>query len=574
MGAFALIRKDAGSDLPDRVTATLRKRGFPSPRRIDTRDHILLLADKLISPVPNFFSDESGDFAAATGTLFYRDSFGLQALAHLLADAKADRIDEGAFFGSYAVILRTGLKLTLFGDALGTYKIYRSADDALWSSSFLAALCAVPNPVFERQSVYEYVFNGATFGGASLVQGLSILGPENRIRLEPSLLAEPRDIAPDLAVTAEPLATHVDRTLAVLRRHYRAIAQAFGNHVDTALSGGYDSRLTFALLRSQGTQPHVHVYGGPRDADVRVAQAIAKGEGFRLVHADKEVLGDPSPEGVAAAAEAQFWAFDGWPTDGVIGSGSDLATRRARTEGNILALNGGGGEIFRNFFYLPPRSFTIRELVWTFYSQFDPKVTRARFSEKAYHQAMEQKIAAIFPNPHRELTRVEIEYVYPGFRGRFWTGLNTSVNNAFGPALTPFFDLSVVREAIRVPMRYKNHGIFEAALIAAVDPRLAAYPSAYGHDFIGRPPLLSRLGDWATYLRPPLLRRLTYRLKTMLKSFEISKYFRDEYRALYLPQGTPVMDRYFELAALRDNEQINRILTLEILAARMGIAAD
>src|SRR5690606_38585221 len=102
--------------------------------------------------------------------------------------------------------------------------------------------------------------------------------------------------------------------------------------------------------------------------------------------------------------------------------------------------------------------------------------------------------------------------------------------------------------------------------------RLAGYMSAYGHDFIGEPPLQRRLADWATYLRPPLLRRLSYRLKTSIKPFEISKYFQQDYRQLYLPGGTPVMDRFFDLSAMRDNEQINRLLTLELLAAHMGIS--
>lgn len=571
MGAFALVRKTLGPDVIDHISSVFDKRGFPAPKKLETRDHVLLLCNKIVSPMPNLFIDEMGDFAAATGTMFYRDSFGLQGLAHLLADAKAERIDETAFFGSFAVIIKTGLKLVMFGDALGSYKIYKNDDISVVSSSFLACLPTIDYPQFETQSVYEYVFNGACFGNATLLKGLSLLGPEDHIRLEPSLLQEQRDITPDLSVSQASLGEHVEANLSVLRRQYAAIYRAFGDQVDTALSGGYDSRLTLALLRAQGANPHIHVYGATHDPDVIVAQRIAAGEGFRLVHADKNALGDPSPEGVAAAVETQFWAFDGAPTDGIVGSGSDLATRRARTEGGILALNGGGGEIFRNFFYLPPRAFTILELVWTFYNQFDPKVAREPFSETDYNRALERKIAAIFQDPRRELTRVQIEYVYPGFRGRFWTGLNTSLNNAFGPALTPFFDMSVVREAIRVPMRFKNHGILEAAMIAAVDPRLAQYPSAYGHDFLGTPPLSKRLADWGTYLRPPLLRRLSYRMKSSIQGFDLSRDFKPEYRQGYLPSGTPVMDQYFDLSAMRDNEQINRLLTLEVLAQKMNI---
>ncbi|MDA5193591.1 hypothetical protein [Govanella unica] len=571
MGAFALIRKDADPTLPDRLTATLRKRGFAAPRRIDTRDHILLLANKLITPTPNFFSDESGDFVAVTGTIFYRESFGLQALAHLLADAKSERIDETAFFGSYAVIVKTGLKLSLFGDGLGTYKIYHTADKAVWSSSFLASLSAVPQPRFDSQAVYEYVFHGATFGNGSLIEGLSVLGPENSMRLEPGFLAEPRETAIDIAITGEPLRLHTDRSLAVLRSRYRAMANSFGSHIETTLSGGYDSRLSLALLRAHGATPQLHLQGSARDPQGRAAKAIASGEGLRPLPERADIADAPTPESVAAAVNAQFWAFDGCPSGGVVGTGSDLAAQQTRHESGNLSLDCSGGLLFRNFLDLPPRAFTIRDLMPIFCGQITASATSASFSKPQFHKRIEQKIAAIFPHPWHELTRVQIEYLYPGFRSRYVYGPDISVANAFGPVVSAFHDLAIARAAIHVPIRFKNHGIYEAAMIAAVDPRLAAYPSSYGHDFLGRPPLSRQVRDWAAYLWPLPSRNFMKNIKIIGQSFEINDHFKDDYRKHYLPQGTPVMDHFFVRDALRDNVQINRLMTLELLAQHMGV---
>ena len=66
------------------------------------------------------------------------------------------------------------------------------------------------------------------------------------------------------------------------------LSSAFGDRISTALSGGYDSRLMLALLRACGVAPYVYVYGYEDDCDVQVARSIAAGEGFALVHTDKQ----------------------------------------------------------------------------------------------------------------------------------------------------------------------------------------------------------------------------------------------------------------------------------------------
>jgi asparagine synthase (glutamine-hydrolysing) len=65
-------------------------------------------------------------------------------------------------------------------------------------------------------------------------------------------------------------------------------------------------------------------------------------------------------------------------------------------------------------------------------------------------------------------------------------GRNNSVNNKIGFALTPFITQSLIERALRLPLRQKNTGRFEARLIREINPRLAAYPSAYGHSFAER----------------------------------------------------------------------------------------
>jgi asparagine synthase (glutamine-hydrolysing) len=261
--------------------------------------------------------------------------------------------------------------------------------------------------------------------------------------------------------------------------------------------------------------------------------------------------------------------LDAYPPDGILDDGADVATRRDRAAGGALALNGGGGEIFRNFFYLPDRRFSIREVIWTFYSQFDPAMATPLFSERAYMEAMIAAVADSLGTTDRTLSREQVELAYPAFRCRYWTGRNTSVNNQFGSALTPFIEHDIVAGAARVPIRFKNHGRFEAALIEALSPSLARYPSSYGHGFAGSIPLNRKLKDQLTLLRPPLLRRYAFRIKARLQG---SSDHAHPFREVIDPSGG-VMARYFRIASISDSGQYARICTLEYLFSRYGVKA-
>ena len=87
---------------------------------------------------------------------------------------------------------------------------------------------------------------------------------------------------------------------------------------------------------------------------------------------------------------------------------------------------------------------------------------------------------------------------------------NISVNKKLGGSRTPFIDANVASDALAVPFKYKNSGLFEAQLIRANRSSLTAYPSGRGNSFAAEPPLKRRLSDLAVLTRPPQLRRLTF----------------------------------------------------------------
>src|SRR5260370_40482883 len=161
-------------------------------------------------------------------------------------------------------------------------------------------------------------------------------------------------------------------------------AASVGDGVACALSGGYDSRLILAMLRRHGISPRVYVYGPPGDKDVCLARAIAEGERFALeiVEQDKQLGFGPSEFGTVASDN--FFASDGYTWSGIFTNGAERAQRASRVSGNALALNGGGGEIWRNFFYLLDRTYSPREILFFFNDPATPEIYTALFDEEAY----------------------------------------------------------------------------------------------------------------------------------------------------------------------------------------------
>jgi hypothetical protein len=303
---------------------------------------------------------------------------------------------------------------------------------------------------------------------------------------------------------------------------------------------------------------------------VRLAAEIARQEGFVLDVIDKDYRPIIPAEVFLETAHRNFLATDGYGYAGIFHNGAETEEVARRVLGDTIAIHGGGGEIFRNFFYLPNRGYTINELLWSFYSQFDPAACTAVFDSRSYYRGLERKVMDILGSDEPRLPRPAIEWLYHSFRCRAWNGKVDSISSRYGFTAMPYLERSITEHASALPLRWKNHGAYEAELIRRVDSRLAGYPSIYGHDFSGPPPLSRRLFDYFTYLRPPWLRRYTYRLKYFRRPGDWPGYMASRYRDAVLPGGITVPRRLFHLDRVGDPLQYTRILSLEYALRQFG----
>jgi asparagine synthase (glutamine-hydrolysing) len=507
--------------------------------------------------------------ACCAGPIWYRGNFGRIALIAILDDIDgAGHIDESQVRGNYALFIRTDRCCLLMNDALGFVRIHASADRRFYSTSWLAS-CAYAGPVeIDEASAIEYVLLGAPHSDASVARGITTLqlgGAYDLARRSIQARLNPNDWC------SLPVLPSFDEAVEQIAHYLKAasyeVASAFPGRVRAALSGGFDSRLIVASLLACGNRPQLFVYGSSDSSDVPVAREAARGVGLPLQHIDKQALrrGLSEPDLGSLVENALF--FDGLPNDGIHDAGIDRLTRLAQTASGGIALNGGGGEIFRNYFHLPDHPFHAMDVVQAFYRGFSKKVFRRAGVLGAYCDrlvaSIERSLGLGQGRSDRRFTRGQVELLYPLFRCHFWMGLNNSIATRHGYYMTPLIDLNTVQLTWNLPLGWKNAGRLESRLIAALHAELANQPSSYGFRFTDGPDWRARFSDWSTRMRPVRARPVINALHRHLADAAVPMALAERCRSL-LP-GEWRLDPILDLAKLPDAGAFARALAIEVV---------
>jgi hypothetical protein len=506
--------------------------------------------------------------ACCVGPLWYQGYFGNAALDLLLADLNAaGHIDEMALRGNFALFLRTQDHCLLMNDVLGFVRLYASPDGLFYSTSWLATCAYVGGVQLDEGAAIEYVLLGASHSDRTVARGVTALPMAHAFDLTrgqplarlPASIWDEAHAPASFDAVADQICNHLQIVC-------KEIATAFPGRTRAALSGGFDSRLIVAGLLACGSRPELFVYGESTSDDVAIARTVAASAGLAINVINKGELNQqaPLPDLKRLVHNALF--FDGLPNDGIYDSGADEQTRLEQNAGGFIALNGGGGEIFRNFFHLPDRSLHAVDIVRSFYRGFDPQVFRRPGGLGSYEKELVSSIGRSldFDNAtaRQVLGREQVELLYPLFRCHHWMSVNSSVATRHGYYVTPLVDLNTVRFAGQLPMTWKNAGKMQSHLIAKLHHGIARQSSAYGFRFSDGPDWRARFSEWATCVRPvsarPSINAARRRLRRLRVAPDILKHCRS-----MLP-GEWRLDPVLDLERLPDNLAFARALAVEV----------
>ena len=506
------------------------------------------------------------DFAAYVGTMHWKGLSGEALLQRLLAEFdRPHDMPLRDFSGGFAMLFARQGQVWLFNDAVGLQKIYRIAQEGIVSTSLRVCRVALQRPRLNRMRAQEYVLLGANHATQTPLEGLQVLEPTQARELRGGTVvtihpAQAWRTAAVFKSPAEAVATLAD----MIAANFASLLQAYGSNVGMALSGGFDSRLLLAALQHHGVAPRLYVYGHPESADVRIASTKARELGLSIECTDKDSVNAALAPLSANLLQRNLAFFDGLPVDGVFDRGADRATRLAQVADGFLNLNGGGGEILRNFFYLPERGYSAMDLVGAFYSNWLPRAIADPDERHAFTAATADGILASLgfdggSTSSRSLTlrRSDVELVYTLFRLRWWMARNNTLAAQHGAFMTPLVQPRLVELAAQVPISWKTFGELEAAIITRLSPAVASGPSNYGFDFSQGPNAAHRRYIKATLFRPIRVRRLSSRIRRLLGRNPKANAPAEWSQAYALAEVD-----WLDTAGLTDDAQFNRLFTL------------
>jgi asparagine synthase (glutamine-hydrolysing) len=506
--------------------------------------------------------------AYCVGPLWYRGHFGKAALGLLLDDVSATgRVDETELRGNFALFLRTQNHCLLMNDALALVRLYASQDGLFYSTSWLATCAYAGGVELDEAAAAEYVLLGAAHSDQTVAAGVRTLPLARTVDLTEKRLRE-RLRAGIWDEDSVPVSfdAAADQICSYLQTVCREVAEAFPGRTSAALSGGFDSRLIVAGLLASSERPDLFVYGDAKSEDVVIARMVADGTRLSLKIVDKAVMNRQMPTLDLEHLVQSSLFFDGLPNDGICDPGADRQTRLEQTAGGRIALNGGGGEIFRNFFHLPDRPLRPLDIVRTFYRGFDPRVFRRPDGLASYQDNLVSSIARALgmdeTSGRRTLTRAQVELIYPLFRCHHWMGVNNSLATRHGYYSTPLVDLTLIRQSFSLPLAWKNAGRLESHLVTKLHRGVASQPSTYGFCFSDGPDWRAHLTEWTTCMRPVLMRPFINAARRRLRKQGVAHDVIARCRSL-LP-GEWRLDPVLDLERLPDDSAFARAFSVEV----------
>ncbi len=419
--------------------------------------------------------------------------------------------------------------------------------------------------------VYQYGFAGCGFGGRTFVQ--QVKAAPSRILFTGDVTLEKRPVRALRSAPSETLPSTdeewIDLAIKKLSTTFEGHQAAHGGKLHMAITGGLDSRLLLSVAREYCSDISLFVYGSDADIDVQIAKQVASAAGLPLRQVDKSAWALPDPDEYREVFSKQAIGYDGWANGSIINGGQDYIERLNRNAPGEVVVNGGLGEVMRNFFSLPARPFRTRDIYDHFFSNFDASSATDHYAEEEYANSITAVVRDELGPTDEPLSRAQVELIYPLVRGRWWTARELAVSMRFTEHLFPFLDLAMIEGFDHMPLPLKSSGRLQCAAIQTLAPDLARVPTAYGFTPEAGPSRKAMLKAFAKQQVRPAWRKRLVRHTLQHMPNEVTSPARRIIEAIADPTFS-YMAPYFDISRVRSGEQLGRIAVMEWLFAHYG----
>lgn len=529
----------------------------------------LLLFNSKYDLFPEHLSFENGHIFCQ-GIVAYKDRLGSDALTEIFNDFTTVEDIRSKLLGHFTLIIIKNEQLFMFNDTLGLMHIFHDSEEKFYTGSFITATNLVETKTINSQAFYEYLLTSATYCSDTFITEITRCSCEEYFIFDNHIKKVPHYVLPAPEMTKSKAET-IAKTAKDLKESF-LIWNNSDKKISSGLSGGFDSRLLAAIYKSLNIDVEYHVSGKEHENDVRIAKEIAQAENLSLEHREIGVMNTIPEDEYPAFIKKQLYRNDASGNHGIFNDGFDWQEQYKQAAKKELVLVGIGGEIYRNFWKMRDKTWSVTQLIDFAFNVFDHSEFTDKFCKETYFRNISEKITHLTKASPKEMKRSQIEQLYPVFRMRYWAGMEVSKRGSYFPLILPFANPQLCQNSTVLPISWKRCGEFEANLIHHTDPQMASYTSEYGFSFSKNLPWKMKASEHLRAFDSPL--RKVFRKRKRLKEAQIKNnrdqshfpyYLNKNYLSSIFNMKDLEISKYIHLEKIQDPGMLSRALTVELV---------
>lgn len=569
MANFILIRP-GNEELISRANNSFELKELELSQRISGNFGELLLFKSQYDLFPEFLSFDEG-FIFCQGTAAYKEKLGIDALTEIFNDFTTVEDIRGQLLGHFTLIIMKNDTLVMFNDMLGIMHIFHDDQEKFLTGSFIVAADLLENKTINDQAFYEYLISSATYCHETYLNEIRRTSSEEFFILSETITKVKNSPIPIPEKSPSSKEKAIAKTANELKESFK-IWNNSDKKIASGLSGGYDSRLLAAIYKTLGINVEYHVAGTDSDKDVTIAHEIAKGENLSLEYRKLGELAPVPQDEFSDFLKKQLYRNDASGNHGIFNDGYDWKSQYEQAEKKEIVLVGIGGEVYRNYWKMHDKSWSVDKLIDSFYDVFDDSEFTDKFNKNKYFENLSGKLLRSVNENGRILKRTQIEQLYPLFRMKYWAGMEVSKRSSYFPLVLPFADPLLCQNSIEIPLRWKVCGDYEANLINHIDGKMASYMSEYGYAFDSDSSIKSKLSEHLRAYNTPVRnhfrkkkRESEVAQKSSGNQSHFPYYLSENYLSEIFDLENLEISKYVNIKKIQDPGMLSRALTVEIV---------
>lgn len=505
MGALFLYRKSADIDI-DNVKQEFYNKGFQNPKEFSLGEWKIIVYAKMATGQINYrFID--GDAVFSVGAPIYKEMNCSDSLAKLLADFQCGILETTRLLGHFNLVYFIKGKVFILCDPLNVKHLFTDSQHQFYTSSFLAAAAACRGELtLNKMAVYEKLLSGIIIAPDTVLKEIKQLD----IALMDVINGENAGIYfilnyiifDRVEYHSSGLRQSVESQGEVLKDYFRKISAAAKEYgADIGFSGGYDSRLVFAvadLCFHDNLHAHTHSTGHVHEIEKSVALEMAGQKGIPCTVIPTQRL-DEIEADIEPLLLDNLYFFDGRTSFDIGGLSATYTAkyRAAATEGRGFTMTGVGGEAYRNNYSISGNKVDMQKFLCgsVFNRFFDEAVHDITLREQvvAFHLKKAEKRLNL--NLRGKVDRLAVRRYYSELMMPEGQGVVIDAYNQVSSCIAPFIEPAIIKEAYKGLKYFGSGGRYQEAIIRYLDPALAHIRSSYGYPF-DRIPLKYKMKEW------------------------------------------------------------------------------